>query len=232
MGGQITRNPNLKNPNPYLKHPSPKNSNTNSSFDPRYPKLLRVIRVSGHSTRITRKTKTSVQPKYVIHYIQPSQNYTKYYHVLVVSAQQAHNLIAPHGPPRLKWYLRQCVIPSLLFSSGFLKDSCRLLAWERFTLAQARSISLHARCPQIILQKAPPDILKSASNPPLLPAPCLLPPMKLPPFHETNTEGHDHGRRRSSVGSMPKGKIYLRLKKVPFLMFYYPRCLVFQSSFS
>ena len=50
-----TRNPNPKNPSPNPKNPSPKNPNVNSGFNPRYPKLLRVIRVLTSGTRITRK---------------------------------------------------------------------------------------------------------------------------------------------------------------------------------
>jgi len=56
-----TRKPNPKNPSPNPKNPNSKNPNPNSGSNPRYPKLLRVIRVSGHGTRTTR---TAVQPKY------------------------------------------------------------------------------------------------------------------------------------------------------------------------
>ena len=55
MGGQITRSPNPKNPSLNPKNLSPKNSNANSGFNSRYPKLLRVIRVLTSGTRITRK---------------------------------------------------------------------------------------------------------------------------------------------------------------------------------
>ena len=58
-----TRSPNPKNPSPNPKYPNPKNPKTNSGSNPRYPKLLRVIRVLGHGTRNTRITRNSTQPK-------------------------------------------------------------------------------------------------------------------------------------------------------------------------
>ena len=59
MAGHITRNPNPKNPSPNPKNPSPKYPNTISGCKSRYPKLLWVIRVSNHGTRITRKARTT-----------------------------------------------------------------------------------------------------------------------------------------------------------------------------
>ena len=77
MGGQNTRNLNPKNPN------------SNSGSNPRYPKLLQVIRVSDHGTRITRK-------KPIL-----KKSYLKFYLVLAISAQI---LVASHGPRRPKPY--------------------------------------------------------------------------------------------------------------------------------
>ena len=45
--------------NPYSKNPS-LNPNTNSGSNPRYAKLLRVIRVSDHGTRTTRNSLAQV----------------------------------------------------------------------------------------------------------------------------------------------------------------------------
>ena len=53
MAGQNIRTPNPKNSSPNSKNPSPKNLNANSGFDPRYLKLLWVIRISNHNTRTT-----------------------------------------------------------------------------------------------------------------------------------------------------------------------------------
>ena len=87
-----TQNPNSKNPNPNPKNPSPKNPNSNSGSNPRYPKLLRVIRVSDHSTRITQKNPIL------------KKSYLKFYLVLAISAQSAQILVASHGPRRPKPY--------------------------------------------------------------------------------------------------------------------------------
>jgi len=57
-----TRKPNPKNPSPSPKNPNPKNPNPNSGSNPRYPKLLRVIRVPDHGTRTTRITRTTLSP--------------------------------------------------------------------------------------------------------------------------------------------------------------------------
>ena len=62
MGGQNIRNPNPKNPSPNPKNPSSKNPNSNSGSNPRYPKLLWVIRVLIHGTRITRKNPKLKKP--------------------------------------------------------------------------------------------------------------------------------------------------------------------------
>ena len=63
--GKILETPNLypKNPSLNPKNPSPKNPNPNSGSNPRYPKLLRVIRVSDHGTQTTLKI---AQLKYVL----------------------------------------------------------------------------------------------------------------------------------------------------------------------
>ena len=61
-----TRSPNLKNPSPNPKNPNPKNPNLNSGSNPRYPKLLRVVRVLGYGTRITRTTRNQPSPNMFI----------------------------------------------------------------------------------------------------------------------------------------------------------------------
>ena len=55
-----TRSPNPKNPSQ-----NPKNPNSNSGSNPRYPKLLRVVRVLGHGTRITRTTRNQPTQVYL-----------------------------------------------------------------------------------------------------------------------------------------------------------------------
>ena len=92
MCGQNIQNPNPKNLSPNPKNPSSKNPNSNSGSNPRYPKLLRVIRVSDHSTRITQKTPIL------------KKSYLKFYLVLAISAQSAQILVASHGPRRPKPY--------------------------------------------------------------------------------------------------------------------------------
>ena len=51
-----------KTPSQNPKNPSPKNPNPNSGSNPRYPKLLRVIRVSDHGTRITELPEKQSKP--------------------------------------------------------------------------------------------------------------------------------------------------------------------------
>jgi len=60
MAGQKTRYPNPKNPSPNPKSPNLKNPNPNSGSNPRYPKLIRVVRVLGHGTRNTRTTRNDL----------------------------------------------------------------------------------------------------------------------------------------------------------------------------
>ena len=55
-----TRYPNPKNPSPNPKSPNPKNPNPNPGSNPRYPKLIRVVRVLGHGTRNTRTTRNDL----------------------------------------------------------------------------------------------------------------------------------------------------------------------------
>ena len=68
------------------------NPNSNSGSNPRYPKLLRVIRVSDHSTRITQKNPIL------------KKSYLKFYLVLAISTRSAQILVASHGPRRPKPY--------------------------------------------------------------------------------------------------------------------------------